>query len=134
MREVSVANDGIQARCWQNPCGCGAADLTVEDNFVNGMSGRRGWAVPAGLFFDIKSGLWSPSILPLQVHKCLCLDSQRLGFWDNQSSVSGLDPQVGSGQQHLVPIPRLSVIRVFAQPLCNCQIRKVQFVTHPSHV
>lgn len=55
-----------------------------------------------------------------------CLDSQKLGFWDNRSSISDVDPQAVSEQQQLVPLPIVG-----SQSVCTAtldrQSQKVQF-------
>lgn len=126
MREVSGANDGIRARCWQNPCGCGAADVTVEDNSENGMSGGRGWDVPAGTFIDIKSGHRLLYILPLQVHECLSIVwiPRSLDFGIINPVFCDLDPQAVSGRQHLIPILRCQLSACLHSPSGTVRLRR----------
>lgn len=70
------------------------------------MSGGPGWDVPVGTFIDIKSGLWSLHILPLQVHNSLSAVwiSRNLDF-RIINPLLDLGPQAVSGQ-HFVTIPR----------------------------
>lgn len=125
MRVVSRANDGIWARCWQNPCGCGAADVTVEDNSENGMSRGRGG--------DVKQVLSLISNQAFDFYTfCLCRSMNvSLLVWIPRSLDFGIinpllviwTPRLCQGGSTLLE-SHVSVISVFAQPLWNCQTQK----------
>lgn len=138
MREVSVANDRIRARCWQNPYGCGVADLAVEDNFVNGMSGGRGWAAPAfslisnhtfgfHSFYLCRStnvsAVWISTGLDFGIiNPVLVVWTPRLC----RSSGTLFNPTFVSYQFVCISLLKLSDLELY--------IYNLIYVTHPSHV